>query len=116
VVLVVTNATGHLGELNDIVLEVAKVPLPSSQLRFRMETGEPELRASFEDVVPHFFRSKLEITEVQPVLDYVASMRAFVGRDDMEPVLSGIGDRVAAIIQRERAFVVSTGAGCFVCR
>ena len=52
--MVVTNSSDHLRELNDLVLDVTGVELPSSRLRFRMETGEPELRVLFADVAPRF--------------------------------------------------------------
>jgi ubiquinone/menaquinone biosynthesis C-methylase UbiE len=118
VALVVTNSVGHLAELDDVLFAVTGVSLPSSKLVFNMENAGAELESAFEAVTRHDFPSKLEITEVQPVLDYVASMRAFVAGTDIEvePALAELGARVATIIERDGAFVARTGAGCFVCR
>jgi SAM-dependent methyltransferase len=116
VLLAVTNAEQHLAELDEILFDVAQVRLPSGKLDFNLENGGAELDVVFDEVTRHDYPSKLEITEVQPVVDYVASMRAFVGGDDMQSVLDEIGARVAAIIERDGVFVVGTAAGCFVCR
>jgi ubiquinone/menaquinone biosynthesis C-methylase UbiE len=116
VVLVVTNSEDHFRELNEIVVELTGTQLPSGQLRFRMETAEPELRVSFEQVERHDFRSRLELNEVQPVLEYVASTRMFVGGDDRDSTLREIGDRVGAVIARDGVFTITTAPGCFVCR
>jgi len=116
VVLVVTNSEDHFQELNDVVVELTDRPLPSSQLRFRMETAEPELRASFAQVTRHDFPSRLEVTETQPVLDYVASTRTFVDNEDAGAVLADVANRVRSVIARDGVFTITTSPGCFVCR
>jgi SAM-dependent methyltransferase len=116
VALVVTNSEHHLQEIHDVVFAAAGRSLPSHRLSFKIETGEPELRAGFASVEPHLFESRLNVPEVEPVLDYVRSMKAFVASDDLEPVLDDIRARVQTEIDRDGVFRVRTGVGCFVCR
>jgi SAM-dependent methyltransferase len=116
VTLVVTNSDEHLREIHDIVRAAAGVSLPSNVLTFRLENGEAELRASFSTVERHDMPSELVVTEVEPVVDYVNSMQAFVTSGDLGPVLDELRRRVAEVIERDGAFRVHTHAGCFVCR
>jgi hypothetical protein len=60
--------------------------------------------------------SELVITEVEPIVSYVQSMRAFVSDDQLAPVLDNVRSRVAAKIAERGALRVRTAAGCFVCR
>ena len=116
VTLVVTNSDRHLREIDEIVVAAAGRSLPSNRLTFTLESGEPELRATFAHVDRHDMASELVITEVEPIVEYVQSMRAFVSDDELAPVLDEVRARVAAKIAESSAFRVRTAAGCFVCR
>ncbi len=116
VALVVTNSNRHLHEIDDIVVAAAGRSLPSNRLTFTLESGEPELRESFEHVARHDLPSELVITEVEPIISYISSMRAFVTDDQLGPVLDEVRGRVAAEIAQHGTFRVHTAAGCFVCR
>jgi len=115
--LVVTNSESHLIELDALVVAAAGRGLPSNRMTFTLEAGEAELCARFSRVERHDFAGELLVTEVQPVLDYVNSMRAFVSSDeDLGAVLEELGRRTAEIIDRDGVFRVHTHAGCFACR
>jgi ubiquinone/menaquinone biosynthesis C-methylase UbiE len=116
VALVVTNSDRHLRELDDIAIAAAGRSLPSNRLTFTMEAGEAELREGFASVERHDMPSQLVITEVEPVVAYVHSMRAFVTDSELGPVLDEIRSRVTDVIDRDGALRVATAAGCFVCR
>jgi SAM-dependent methyltransferase len=116
VTLVLTNAEAHLHELKEVVRAATELDLPSSMIAFKLENGEPELRQVYDDVERHDAASELVITEVEPVLDYVRSMRGFVERAGNERLLARIGRQVADHIERHGAFRVTTHVGCFVCR
>ena len=90
VALVVTNSTRHLREIDDIAVAAAQRSLPSNRLTFTLESGEPELREGFAHVERHDMPSELVITEVEPVVQYVNSMRAFVSDIELEPVLEEV--------------------------
>ncbi len=116
VTLVVTNSDRHLHEIDDIVVAAAGRSLPSNRLTFTLESGEPELRESFAQVERHDMPSELVITESEPIISYIRSMRAFVTDDQLGPVLDEVRGRVVAEIAQHGAFRVHTTAGCFVCR
>jgi SAM-dependent methyltransferase len=116
VALVVTNSEMHMHELDEVARAAAGMSLPSNRLTFTLESGARELAGAFVSVERHEFGSELLITEVDPVLDYVASMRAFVADDRFTPVIGEVRERVTATIAREGVFRVRTAAGCFVCR
>jgi SAM-dependent methyltransferase len=116
VTLVVTNSELHLRELDELIAAAADEEiLRGSRMTFTLEAAESELAAAFSTVERHDFPGELLVTDVQPVVDYVASMRAFV-TGDQEAVLDDVRRRAAAIIERDGVFRVHTHAGCFVCR
>jgi SAM-dependent methyltransferase len=116
VTLVVTNSDSHLREIDELVVGAAGRSLPSNRLTFTLESGEPELREAFRHVDRYDMPSELVITEVEPVVDYVRSMRAFVTDDQLGPVLDEVRNGVAARLAETGALRVRTAAGCFVCR
>jgi ubiquinone/menaquinone biosynthesis C-methylase UbiE len=124
VVLVVTNSTEHLLELDELLAESMRqvfgtesMMLSRTTLPFKMEDGGMELRTLFASVERHDFPSELVITEVDPVLAYLRSTAAFVAKDPrLDPVLDEVSARIRERIERDGAFRVRTGAGCFVCR
>jgi len=116
VTLVVTNSELHLRELDQLIAAAAgRELLRTSIMTFTLGIGEAELGAAFSSVERHDFPGELLVTDVEPVVDYVASMRAFV-TGDRGAVLDDVRRRVAAIIERDGVFRVHTHAGCFVCR
>ena len=85
---------------------------------YTLENGRAALEASFASVERHDLVSELVITEVEPIVAYAASLRAFVTDDDDElaSVLDEMRSRAAAHITRDGAFRVRTASGIFVCR
>ena len=116
VTLVVTNSERHLREIDDLIVGAAGRSLPSNRLAFTLESGEAELRESYRRVDRYDMPSELVITEVEPVVEYVRSMRAFVTDDRLGPVLDEVRNGVAGKIADSGDLRVHTGAGCFVCR
>jgi hypothetical protein len=112
----VTNSDSHLREIDELVVGAAGRSLPSNRLTFTLESGEPELREAFRHVDRYDMPSELVITEVEPVVDYVRSMRAFVTDDQLGPVLDEVRNGLAARLAEAGALRVHTAAGCFVCR
>ncbi len=117
VMLAVTNADAHLREIDEIVQAAAGGrSLPSNRLTFTLESGGGELRDAFTHVERHDMGSELVVTEVEPVIAYVTSMRAFVGEEELDGIVDEIRGRVTEVITAEGALRVHTAAGCFVCR
>ena len=121
-VLALTNSYRHLEELNDMVVsvlhEVLGAATTRTYLRFSSESGADDLASHFAEVERHDNRNQLVVTDVQPVVDYVASMGT-VGApivSDPVPVLREVERRVRTVIETDGAFRIRTDVGCFVCR
>jgi ubiquinone/menaquinone biosynthesis C-methylase UbiE len=124
VALALTNSRRHLDELNTLIGAVVHEVSGSdpgsvrAYLRFSSESGEAELGRHFAEVVRHDSRSELVVTEVEPIVAYVASMGAVAtfDRTAAHPILREIEDRARAVIEADGAFRIRTDVGCFVCR
>jgi ubiquinone/menaquinone biosynthesis C-methylase UbiE len=123
VALVVTNSEAHFHELDDLIVEcaaaatgVTRLPM-RSYIHFTAESGAPELAAQFSSVETRDFVSQLVLDQVDPALDYVRSMSSFVADTEgqLEGVLEEISRRIAAVIESEGAFRVTTSVRCFAC-
>jgi len=124
VAVALTNSHRHLEELNDLIGSVVhdvagrEPSAVRAYLRFSSESGEPELRRHFASVTRHDVRSRLVVTEVEPIVDYVASMGSVArfAAGAARPILDEVERRARAIIARDGAFHIRTDVGCFVCR
>jgi SAM-dependent methyltransferase len=124
VALALTNSRRHLEQLNAMIGAVVHDVNgrdPGSvraYLSFSSESGEPELHRHFAEVERHDLRSELVVTEVEPIVAYVASMSAAVATFDgttARRILREIEDRACAVIDTDGAFRIRTDVGCFVC-
>ena len=110
VMLAVTNSHRHLEELNDMF------GLTRAYLTFSSESGGADLERHFAAVERHDVRRELVVTEVEPVVAYVASMGSVTGfaNSVASPVLQDVERRVRAEIESKGAFRIRTDVGCFV--
>jgi ubiquinone/menaquinone biosynthesis C-methylase UbiE len=115
VLLVVTNATTHMQEIDNLIVDAGGKSSLRNMLKFKMENGGDELREQFDDVTRHDFVGELAVTEAQPIVDYIASMQRFVTGEDAA-LLPVIEERLATIMKNAGEFRITTAAGCFVCR
>ncbi|MDQ1508452.1 MAG: hypothetical protein QOG50_296 [Actinomycetota bacterium] len=127
VALVLTNSEVHFRELDQLLIECAAATIGASRVhdrtsltRFKVEDGGEELAAMFSDVKLHPFASELVVDVVEPVVAYAQSMGMFVidrsGDGELDAVVVELERRVAAAIEADGAFRVTTACGCFVCR
>ena len=124
-VVVVTNGTDHLRELDELltsaVAEVAGTPVDPvgrNFLTFTVEHGGTELQEQFRQVRVRSAHSALHITAPEPVVAYARSMSAFLtmaGDISVETVLRVVHERVGEAIARHGEFPVTTSVGCFIC-
>jgi ubiquinone/menaquinone biosynthesis C-methylase UbiE len=82
-----TNGMQHMRRLFDLVYEFdARANRAEEfQQRFCLENAAEVLGASFERVEMRSFESRLEVTEVQPLVDYILSMSTFWGVIERTP-------------------------------
>jgi SAM-dependent methyltransferase len=125
-VLVSTNSSAHLAEINDL-LEAAvadQLGCPAwtiPALGFTTRNGTAMLSREFSSVALHTRDVPLSIPEAQPVITYLASLHepvlAWAGQPlDFDAVLADVAVRVEQAIQAEGSFRASTHMGVFICR
>jgi ubiquinone/menaquinone biosynthesis C-methylase UbiE len=77
---------------------------------FSLETGESQLRGVFTQVVMYRYDDALEITEIEPLIDYVQSTSAMALEPDSLPALRRA---VAAEIERHGCLRLPKNTGMF---
>jgi SAM-dependent methyltransferase len=112
--VVVTNSVEHFREVDDLVAELTGARPMRSMLEFTMEDGEGVLRTAFDVVERIDWRGALDVTDVEAVVAYVASVQAWY--DLPEAGYRELRQRVESVIAGDGAFVVTTATGAFVCR
>jgi len=127
VALVLTNAGSHFRELDELLIECAAATVGAARIhdrtsltRFKTDDGGEELEAMFSDVTLHPFESELVIDAPGPVVAYAQSMGMFVidrgAEGELDEVVAELERRLAAMIEADGAFRITTACGCFVCR
>jgi ubiquinone/menaquinone biosynthesis C-methylase UbiE len=123
--LVLTNGLQHLAELDDLVaaatLEVLGRevrPMQRGQERFNVEGAPVQLEPFFDSVELHEMNSELLITEIEPLLAYVGSMRTVLTQPDAavgQAVVDAVDRRARALLDANGVVRARTVVGCFVC-
>ncbi len=90
-------------------------------MRFSWETAPALLEEVFDIDDAQVVGNELVVPEVQPVVDYVDSMRSLYDawvapEESWELVMMRVRDQVEAMIARDGAWRTQTRAGYFVCR
>jgi ubiquinone/menaquinone biosynthesis C-methylase UbiE len=116
-VLVMTNSTHHLEELNALLTDAGQRPFARAYMRFSAESGGPELQAHFSSVERHDARAELVVTDAQAVVDYAASGWALADRldDERAEMLREVEHRTLERIGSDGAFRIRVEVACFVC-
>ncbi len=122
VLFAMTNGERHMRELNQFVERsgmaqgVESSGLMNVRLAFSLQNGIESLETAFNDVVRLDFPTELHVTEVQPVLDYIAS-----ALDDPETAMSGAAwlalARMLEVRLAEQGVIrISKETGLFIAR
>ncbi len=83
-----TNGVTHMQEIEDFIQEQLARKLPGTEFErlslqnFTLENGEEKLRRAFKSVQLHTYPDRLEVTEAEPLLAYILSMRRTQGLSD----------------------------------
>ncbi|HJU11080.1 MAG TPA: class I SAM-dependent methyltransferase [Candidatus Binataceae bacterium] len=74
-----TTGREYMRELNAAAMQILQIPrhTPSAE-RFGLENGLEQLRSVFSNVEIRRYQNELRVTEVQPLIDYFASMEPFI--------------------------------------
>jgi ubiquinone/menaquinone biosynthesis C-methylase UbiE len=127
VTLVLTNSWLHFQELDELLIECAAATVGASRVRdrtsltrFKTEDGGEELEEVFSEVQLHRFSSELVVDDAEPIVAYAQSMGMFVvdrnADRELDEIVAELERRLAAKIEADGAFRITTACGCFVCR
>ena len=111
-----TNGKDHLRELRQLYQRfMPEIPGATSffDTSFSLENGRSQLETTFPTVKLLTYPDSLEVTEVQPLLDYILSsseMRATLS----SAALVKIEDYVNQTIRQRGAFHITKSSGLFV--
>jgi NAD(P)-dependent dehydrogenase (short-subunit alcohol dehydrogenase family)/SAM-dependent methyltransferase len=109
-----TNGDLHMAELRRLAGRFGADTtawIGGSSHPFHLEDAPQELAAVFAEVEVERFESALRVTEVEPVVDYVASLSRHDAVD-----YEGMRREVAEAIERDGAFAVTCESGVLVAR
>lgn len=109
-----TNGRRHMRELDELMrLHAPDVELDDVADRFGLENGTAQLERWFVEVDRHDYQDDLEITEAEPLIEYVTSMS---GKEQLtEAQLDRMYRTIMDTIARTGAFRVTKAAGLFRC-
>ena len=125
-VLASTNTSGTLAEINELFNAAVSAQLgrtiePMPPLSFTVENGAEMLGREFGEVAVHRHDQPLSFPDAEPVVSYLASLRAptmaNVGEPlDFDAALADIAVQVDHVIRSEGRFRTTFRTGVFVCR
>ena len=108
-----TNGPRHMRELGGPAAALGVNATTLMSLSFNLENGTGLLAAHFAVVERYDFKGALEVTEAEPLVAYVLSMRAAAGLATPERV-QRLRDIVRERIERDGVFHITAESGLFV--
>jgi SAM-dependent methyltransferase len=114
--IAMTNGDNHMREMYELSASVDPTLDPPQLFArtFSMQNGEEKLRQQFADVRWQIYPCDLLVTDVQPMLDYIASMMSIPGEDLMQQHEPRLRELLAAHIAREGGIRIRKETGAFV--
>jgi SAM-dependent methyltransferase len=109
-----TNGNGHMRELNSLAGAFGVQRSLTPDLPFTMESGGAQLHPFFSSVTRHDFIDSLAVTETEPLVAYILSMRTafdFFTPERIAKLRMLIDERIA----RNGVFHIEKCGGIFVC-
>lgn len=107
----------HMRELWDLLVPfVPDIHARASKVAqgFTLENGGEQLKHSFTDVIRYDYEDALEVTEVQPIVDYIRSSNTLMGCTLPPNEWAAIRRKIAAHIDVKGAFHIHKASGMFV--
>ena len=112
-----TVGDNHIKEIDEQLRAVgvsAEFLGRASSALFTLENGAPQLREAFREVTGHRYSDALEVTDVGPLMAYIASMKC--GPQLTAAAVDQIRARFGAEIERQGAARITKVSGLFVAR
>lgn len=113
-----TSGQGHMAELYELAAryDPAVDPRAIFAATFSLQNGVEQLRGHFAEVQMDPLDSQLVVTEVQPLLDYIASMMSVPGEKFLRQHESALRAELEQHIADKGAFYIGKETGLFIAR
>jgi ubiquinone/menaquinone biosynthesis C-methylase UbiE len=110
-----TNGNGHMIELHKLIkkFKFDYNPDDFGITRFSLESAPEIVGSVFPQVEIHQYNDHLEVTEVDPLVDYIISMRDTLGMNDID-ALDNLKNHVLSIIKKVNSFRISKSQGLVI--
>lgn len=90
-------------------------PIEPFAREFGLENGEEQLERSFDEVEMINYIDSLEVTEAEPIIDYVLSFGSIKGNIDRDN-LGGFKDYLEDILNEKGVIKITKNTGMFIAR
>lgn len=109
-----TNGETHMAELTELINEIGITPLDfnASQSGFSLENGREQLEQHFGRVLLNIYSSDLEVTEAQPLIDYIASLQ--VATEMTDELQARITARINEQLEADGKILIHRYSGVFI--
>jgi SAM-dependent methyltransferase len=105
-----TNGEGHLREIDEVAFRWGGTAEACIDLDFSLENGEEQLARAFPAVELRPFEDRLDVTDPEAVVRYIASLPTW----DTDVDLDGVRRDVSAAIEQQGSFRITKVTGLFV--
>ena len=107
-----THGINHMRDLNVLIKAINdNANMSSAGALFGLENGSEQLKQNFSEVTLHRYEDALEVTEVQPLIDYVISYQQSVYTAEDLQWMEGI---IQEQIKIKGAFHITKDSGMFI--
>ena len=108
----VTNGFQHMREVRALIASIdSETDVTSAGTLFALENGHDQLAQHFAQVELQRYKDSLEVTEVEPLVDYILSMKR---ADTIEADSQRLGDLIRREIEARGAFHITKDSGLFI--
>ena len=113
-----TYSLNNMKEFTDLLNNYDKNlynPIEPFASAFGLENGQEQLKKSFEEVEMINYIDSLEITETEPIVDYVLSFSSIKGNIDRDS-LEGFKDYLDDVLDKDGVIKISKDTGMFIAK
>ncbi len=108
-----TNGAGHMNAIIEIVKEFdPTIEYHRTEERFNLENGAAALREHFEKVEKLIFPDGLEVTQAQPLVDYILSMAGLI--DIQQVDVAALRALIQHKFDQDGVIIIHKSIGMFV--
>ncbi|RPI84113.1 MAG: class I SAM-dependent methyltransferase [Chloroflexi bacterium] len=109
-----TNGKDHMGELWELLCYFYPDTVwNSASAPFELENGKEQIKKVFRDVRILHYEDGLEITDADPLVNYIRSLSTMYGKEIYKESLSKMREEISEVINDKGAFFIRKSVGMF---